>query len=127
MLTEFVVPWKLFAFPIVEFAAFAVSWSASVFLTLNLTQSQIFSAPPYNLGPQTVGLFNLATFVGAGIGLLTNGPLSDWVSMRATRKAGGFREPEMRLPTLVPYVIIMIIANFVVAFGYQQKWSWKVR
>lgn len=31
------IPWKLFAFPIVEFASFVVSWSASSFLTLNLS------------------------------------------------------------------------------------------
>ena len=41
------IPWKLFAFPIVEFASFVVSWSASCFLTLNLVQSQAFAAPPW--------------------------------------------------------------------------------
>ncbi|KAH8805277.1 MFS transporter [Xylogone sp. PMI_703] len=126
MLREFWVPWKLFAFPIVEFAAFAVSWSASVFLTLNLTQSQIFSDAPYNLSPQTVGLFNLATLVGAAIGLATCGPLSDWVSMRSTRRSNGIREPEMRLPTLIPYMVLMVIGNFIVAFGYQYKWAWEI-
>lgn len=25
----------------------------------------------------------------------------------------------------VPYVLIMILGNFVVAFGYQQKWPWE--
>ncbi|KAI4261688.1 MAG: hypothetical protein L6R42_003120, partial [Xanthoria sp. 1 TBL-2021] len=40
------IPWKLFAFPIVEFAAFVVSWSCSSFLILNLTQSEIFAHPP---------------------------------------------------------------------------------
>lgn len=34
------IPWKLFAFPIVEYSAFVVSWSCSSFLTINLTQSQ---------------------------------------------------------------------------------------
>lgn len=49
------IPWKLFAFPIVEFASFVVSWSCSSFLTLNLTQSQAFAAPPYNFKPQSIG------------------------------------------------------------------------
>lgn len=48
-------PWKLFAFPIVEFASFVVSWSCSSFLTLNLTQSQAFAAPPYNFKPLSIG------------------------------------------------------------------------
>src|SRR5271163_5184022 len=33
---DFWIPWRLFALPIVEFAAFVVSWSASSFLTINL-------------------------------------------------------------------------------------------
>jgi len=49
------VPWKLFAFPIVEFASFVVSWSCSSFLTINLTQTQAFAAPPYNWSSQSIG------------------------------------------------------------------------
>ena len=124
---DFWIPWRLFAFPIVEFAAFVVSWSASSFLTINLTQSQNFAAPPYNFSSQSIGFMNFALLIGALIGLLTNGRLSDWIAARATKKNRGVREPEMRLPTLIPYVIIMLIGNFVVAFGYQQKWDWKVR
>lgn len=33
----------------------------------------------------------------------------------------------MRLPALIPYVLIMLADNFVVAFGYQYKWDWRVR
>ncbi|CAG8196744.1 unnamed protein product [Penicillium olsonii] len=126
VLRSFYIPWKLLTFPIVELAAFAVSWSASCFLTLNLTQSQAFAEPPYNFSSQTIGFFNFAILIGAFIGLTTNGLLSDWVSMRATRKNRGIREPEMRLPAMIPYVIISIIGNFVVAFGYQYKWDWKI-
>ena len=120
------IPWKLFAFPIVEFASFVVSWSASSFLTLNLTQSEAFAAPPYKFSPKTIGFFNFAILIGALIGLITAGPLSDWVSMRLTRMNRGIREPEMRLPTMIPYVLLMMLGNFVVAFGCQQHWDWKV-
>ena len=126
MALDFWTPWRLFAFPIVEYAAFVVSWSASSFLTINLTQAQNFAAPPYNFSPQAVGFTNFALLAGTVIGLLTNGPLSDWIAARATKKNRGIREPEMRLPTLIPYVLIMCLGNFVVAFGYQHKWDWKV-
>jgi hypothetical protein len=53
--TEIWTPWKLFAFPIVEFASFVVSWSASCFLTVNLTQAQNFAAPPYNYSSTVIG------------------------------------------------------------------------
>ena len=126
ILLDLWIPWKLFAFPIVEFASFVVSWSASSFLTINLTQSQAFAAPPYNFSPLAIGFFNFAVLVGAIIGLLTAGPLSDWISMRLTMRNNGVREPEMRLVTMIPYVLIMIIGNFVVAFGWQEGLSWKV-
>ncbi|KAI4909596.1 hypothetical protein J4E90_008294 [Alternaria incomplexa] len=119
------IPWKLFAFPIVEFAAFVVSWSCSSFLTINLTQSQVLALPPYNMKPMTVGFTNFAIMVGAFIGLFTAGPLSDWVSARSTRKNNGIREPEMRLPAMIPYVVIMFIGNIVVAIGYERKWPWE--
>jgi hypothetical protein len=48
-------PWKIFGFPIVLFASFVVSWSCSNFLILNLTQSQVFAAPPYNMSSQSIG------------------------------------------------------------------------
>lgn len=126
ILLDLWIPWKLFAFPIVEFASFVVSWSASSFLTINLTQSQAFTAPPYNFSPLTVGLFNFAMLIGALIGLATAGPLNDWISMILTKRNKGVREPEMRLPAMIPYVLIMMLGNFIVAFGYQEGWNWKV-
>lgn len=43
---------------------------------------------------------NFAILIGAFIGLGTAGPLSDWVSARATKKNRGIREPEMRLQAM---------------------------
>ncbi|KAF1956986.1 MFS transporter-like protein [Byssothecium circinans] len=119
------IPWKLFAFPIVEFASFVVSWSCSSFLTLNLTQSQAFASPPYNFKPQSIGFMNFAILVGALIGLATAGPLSDWVSARSTRRNNGIREPEMRLPAMIPYILIMYLGNIVVAVGWERHWPWE--
>ena len=55
LMMSFWIPWKLLAFPIVEFASFVVSWTASFFLLTNITQSEAFAAPPYNYSPQTIG------------------------------------------------------------------------
>jgi hypothetical protein len=126
ILKEFWLPWKLHAYPIVQFAAFVVSWTASCFLTLNLTQTQAFAADPYNYDSQTIGFFNFAILVGAMIGLFTAGPLSDWISAKLTERNRGIREPEMRLLTMIPYVLIMILGNVVVAVGYQYSWDWRV-
>ena len=120
------IPIRLHIYPIIEYAAFVVSWSASSFLTINLTQSQAFAAPPYNYSSQTIGFFNFAILFGQIVGLASNGWLSDWFAAKLTRRNRGIREPEMRLPTIFPYVCIMLLGNFVVAFGYQYKWPWEV-
>ncbi|KAK5312309.1 hypothetical protein LTR93_011373 [Exophiala xenobiotica] len=65
---EFYIPRKLFTFPIVDFAAFVVSWSASSFLTLNLTQSQNFAATPYDFRAQSIGFMNFAILIGVMLG-----------------------------------------------------------
>jgi hypothetical protein len=125
ILQGWINPWKLFVFPIVQIAGIIIAWSASCFLAVNVTQSQNFAAPPYNYSSQTIGFMNFAVLIGTMIGLFTNGKLSDWVADIATRRNRGVREPEMRLPALIPYVGIMLIGNFVVAFGMEQKWDWK--
>ncbi|KAI1322574.1 major facilitator superfamily domain-containing protein [Xylariaceae sp. FL0255] len=123
---EFWIPWYLHAFPIVELAAFIVSFSASGFLVVNLSQTQAFAAPPYNFSSQTIGLFNLAVLIGALIGLVTNGPFSDWIAAHLTRRNNGVREPEMRLLAMIPYVFILIIGSVVTAVGYDLHWRWPV-
>ncbi|KAK9783707.1 putative Major facilitator superfamily protein [Seiridium cardinale] len=126
ILQELWVPWYLHIFPIVEFASFVVSWSASGYLVVNLSQSQAFAAPPYNYSPQTIGLFNLAVLVGAILGLLTNGPWSDWIAAYLTKRNGGIREPEMRLPAMIPYILLMIVGSVVTSVGYDYHWPWQV-
>jgi hypothetical protein len=123
---EFVFPLYLHIYPIIEFAAFVVSWTASCFLTLNLTQTQAFAAPPYNFDSQAIGFFNFAILIGVLIGLFTAGPLSDWIAAKLTQRNRGIREPEMRLLTMVPYVLIMVLGNAVTACGYQYAWDWRV-
>lgn len=125
LLRELWLPLYLHLYPIVEFASFVVSWSASAFLVVNLSQTQAFAAPPYNYSSQTIGLFNIAVLVGALIGLFTCGPLSDWVARKLTARNGGIREPEMRLVAMVPYVGIMIIGAVATSVGYDNHWPWQ--
>jgi hypothetical protein len=68
---------------------------------------------------------NFAILVGALIGLATAGPLSDWLSARSTRRNAGIREPEMRLPAMIPYILIMYLGNIVVAVGWEHHWPWE--
>ncbi|KAH6689922.1 major facilitator superfamily domain-containing protein [Leptodontidium sp. MPI-SDFR-AT-0119] len=116
----------LFTFPIVEFSAFVVSWSASMYLMTNLTQAEVFAAPPYNFTSTKIGYMNFATLVGSFIGLLTAGPLSDKIAAHLTRRNKGIREPEMRLWAMVPYILLMILGNVIVTVGYERQWHWAI-
>ena len=123
---ELWLPWYLHCYPIVEFASFVVSFSASGFLLANLTQQQALSPPPWRFSSQSVGFTNFALLAGGLMGLLTSGPLSDWVANYLTKRNNGVREPEMRLVTMVPYVLIMVIGSVVTAVGYDYHWRWEV-
>ena len=112
-----VTPVELFFFPIVFWAAMTMGAAANALLDVNLTQSQVFAAPPYLFSPADVGFANFALLVGAILGLLAAGPFSDWVAMRATKKNGGIREPEMRLPALIPFIIAAVI-GMTVSFAF---------
>ena len=124
---DVLLPLKLvFFYPIVQFSSFVYMFSSSNYIILNLTQSGVFGAPPYNFSSQSVGFTNFASGVGALIGFFTAGPLSDWFAMRLTMRNGGIREPEMRLPVLIPYTIISFIGSLIVCLGYQYQWSWEI-
>lgn len=125
VLPSIILPFKLFAFPIVQWSSFVFSWCASCFLVINITQSQAFAGPPWLLSPASVGYTNFAVFAGAVISLVTAGPLSDWVSMRSTKRNRGIREPEMRLIALIPYACCNLIGSVIMAVGYQRGWSWE--
>ena len=122
---DVLITFKIFFFPIVAFGGFSFSWSASLYGYVNFGQAQLFSAPPYNFDVLQIGFTNFACFVGTLAGLATAGPLSDWVAERGTRRNGGIREPEMRLPAMIPFVILAIIGEVVVAVGSQNQWSWE--
>ena len=126
LVSGFLLPWRLFFYPIVQFASFVVSFSSTCYLNITFIQSGAFGRAPYLFNSQQVGFTNFASLVGALLGLLTAGPASDMVSAALTKRNGGIREPEMRLLTMIPYVLIMILGNFVVAFGLQHLWDWRV-
>ncbi|KAK4047493.1 hypothetical protein OIV83_005406 [Microbotryomycetes sp. JL201] len=126
IIRDLVTPWALFAFPIVHWASFATSWSCSCFLVLNLTQSLVFAAPPYNFSAQSVGFTNFAVLAGATLGLLTAGPGGDWIAKTLTKRNRNIREPEFRLPALWPFCGMLAIGTSVVCVGYQRQWAWEV-
>lgn len=122
--TALIMPFRLFAYPIVIWASFVFAWAASMLVIINVTQSQAFAGPPWNMTATEVGYTNFGAIVGVALSLVIAGPLSDWVSAFQTRRNKGIREPEMRLVALFPFAVACLIGGVLVAVGYQQQWSW---
>ncbi|KAJ0108022.1 hypothetical protein J7T55_008158 [Diaporthe amygdali] len=125
ILRDVVSPIQIFSFPIVLWASFTMGFAANSALALNLTESQVFAAPPYLFNSAQIGYTNFAFAVGAVLALLTAGPLSDWVALRRAKRNGGVLEAEMRLLSLVPYVGACLVGMVVTAVGYQRGWPWE--
>lgn len=126
LVRDIISPLRVFTFPIIFWAGLNVAGPANLLLFWNLTESSVLGAPPYNFNPAAVGYANFAFAVGGIIGLLTAGPFSDWVAMKATARNGGIREAEMRLPALIPYCITTVIGIVIGGLGYQRKWDWPI-
>jgi hypothetical protein len=100
---------EIFFFPIVFWAGMTMGTAANSLLDVNLTQSQALSAPAYNFAPSSVGFANFALVVGTIIGLAVAEPFLDWLAMRATRRSGGIREPEIQFPALILFIIACVV------------------
>jgi len=123
---DIITPVVSLSFPIIAWTVFVVEASSNTLLVMNLTQSPVFAAPPYLFSPGDVGFVNFA-FVGGGlIGVITAGPLSDWVAKKLTIRNNDLREPEMRLWAMIPYVIAMVLGCIVIILGYKNAWPWQV-
>lgn len=71
------------------------------------TYSVYFTLPPYNFGPEQIGLMNLPPFIGGMIGSIFGGSCADRSVLFLSRRNGGIFEPEMRLWTALPGVLVM--------------------
>lgn len=74
-------------------------------ISIQLTSSRTFTAPPYLWTIHSLGLLSISGFVGAVISFFIGGRLIDFMANRATAK-GGIAEPEFRLPAMIFPAII---------------------
>ncbi|KAM5350334.1 hypothetical protein ACJ41O_006839 [Fusarium nematophilum] len=91
-------PFQILAvFPAVMFAALQYGWSIAMLAILAVTQSALYSVPPYSFSAAGVGNMNLPPFIGALLGSLFGGPLVDYTIVQIAKRRGGIYEPETRL------------------------------
>ncbi|KAH8660421.1 serine/threonine kinase 16 [Xylariales sp. PMI_506] len=118
-------PIEIFFNPIVWWAAWTMAGAANAFLLLVLFESPILSNPPYNFSTAAIGFANFAPAVGCVVALAVCGPFADWVALRAAKKNRGIFEPEMRLPALIPFLAVSLVALLALGLGGQYKWPWE--
>ncbi|GKZ20863.1 hypothetical protein AbraIFM66951_009182 [Aspergillus brasiliensis] len=126
LLRDLLTPIRIVFYPIIFWAAATTSGVANVVLFWNLTESSVLGVRPYNFNASQVGYSNFAFLIGCIIGLVTAGPLSDWVAVKATQRNKGIYEAEMRLLALIPPAGIQLVSVLVGAFAILELWPWPV-
>ncbi|KAG4442859.1 hypothetical protein IFR05_001655 [Cadophora sp. M221] len=101
------LPFRLFfLLPAVVFVSLMYGALISWYSIIATTQSTYLLYPPYEFGASSIGLFNIAAFVGAMIGSFL-GALSDRFILYKARRNGGVYEPEDRLWLALPSIVIL--------------------
>ncbi|TVY88518.1 putative MFS-type transporter [Lachnellula willkommii] len=122
--------WKLFFRPLALILLPPILWCALVqSVTIGFivaVTSNVASAyeTAYGFKPYQTGLCFFAAIIGAMIGILAGGHLSDQVADFFTKRNGGFREPEMRLPAVMISVITTPLALLLYGAGIQYNLHW---
>lgn len=124
------------------FCAYSVSLSAQIIMMCVLksaTSSRllnpfIFSCsynlpsfmipPPYLFTAGDVGLMQIAAIVGFIFATLAGGWLSDVITARQIKRAGGNLVAEQRLISLLPFCWVAPLACLLTGYGASKFWPW---
>lgn len=112
--TAFFRPLIMFKFPACWIPGFWFAWTFSWSVGIATILTVLYQRS-YHLKAPNVYLVYLAPFIGAVLGELAGGPLSDQVMKRLTRRNGGKRVPEMRLHALYPGLVCIVVG--LIVFG----------
>ncbi|PWY74323.1 MFS general substrate transporter [Aspergillus heteromorphus CBS 117.55] len=89
------------AYPQLLWCSLTIGVSVGWNIVVQLTASRTFIAPPYNFPLGSIGLLSLSGFIGSLLAFYLGGRLIDVLSTRYTRRRGGPRLPEYRLPGII--------------------------
>ncbi|KAH6650794.1 major facilitator superfamily domain-containing protein [Chaetomium tenue] len=94
------------------------------FLVALTSNAQVALSATYGFASWQVGLCFVAAVLGALAGIPAGGRLGDVVADWGTRRNGGVREPEMRLPVLGVVVVVAPVGLVVWGVGVQGGVHW---
>ncbi|KAJ6507772.1 MFS general substrate transporter [Mycena vitilis] len=98
-------PLLLFFTPIVFWGGLVYGLGITFLVLFAVSVSIIFSQPPYNFSPASVGLTYVGPLIAAFIGTLLAGPLTGYCARILSKRNKGIFEPEFKLLPVVLYAI----------------------
>lgn len=118
--------WKLFLrpFPLILHPAFLwamliqgtlIGWTVFIGVIL----AAVFLGPPLFWTEVDTGYSYTGAFIGAILGFIISGALSDWSAAALTRANKGIYEPEFRIVLVIPQMIFGVAGIF--GFGYTSQ------
>lgn len=119
-------PFSAYMLPAVAWSTYAYGCSVAFAASFSVSLSAIFSKAPYNFNTSSVGLTVLSSFVGAFLGNVIPGPLSDWSVKYMSKKNGGVYEPEFRNLLCIPSLIFGLMGFWGFGLSLQAKSHWMV-
>jgi MFS family permease len=122
-ITLFLRPIVLLTLPSVLWATLVMSGTIGFLVAITSNFAPAF-AQAYGFEPWQSGLCFFAALIGAFIGILFGGHLSDWIADRETVRNGGLREPEMRLPAIMISIVTAPLALVLYGVGINNQLHW---
>lgn len=115
---------RVFLYPPVIFSGLV--WGIQdALLTFYITvEEDDYYNPPYNYTNKAVAIMNVPTLIGAIIGCVYAGIISDYASIWMAKRNNGIQEAEYRLWFLILPAIICPPALVCFGIGTDRGWSW---
>ncbi|KAF2000682.1 MFS general substrate transporter [Amniculicola lignicola CBS 123094] len=120
----FIRPFPMIVYPAVIYSFLCYSISLVIVVAVNILNSFVLQAPPYNWQPQINGLINIPGFLGNVFGAYAGGDLVDYFSYWRAKKNKGVFEPESRLYMLTIPFFITSAGCLVFGYGVERMLSW---
>ncbi|KAL2841751.1 putative MFS transporter [Aspergillus pseudoustus] len=121
----FVRPFGLILIPPIFWATIVMSVTIGFLVAVVSNFASAFSTT-YGFEAWQSGLCFIAGMVGCFLGTFAGGPFSDWVADYFTKRNGGIREPEMRLPAIALSVVCAPLSLVLYGCGIANEWHWIV-
>jgi len=121
--TLFVRPFALILLPPILWCSLVQSVTIGFIVAVTSNVASAYSTA-YNFKPYETGLCFFAAIIGALIGIFCGGTIGDKTADFFTKRNGGIREPEMRLPAMIFSLISTPLSLILYGVGIQNHLHW---